>query len=52
MIDEYNKHLDFSKINKEEYKKLIIHLIYYCNLYPQDFKGITKFLIFCLKTEH
>ena len=52
MIDEYNKNLDFSKINKEEYKKLIIHLIYYCNLYPQDFKGITKFLIFCLKTEH
>ena len=53
MIDEYYQNLDFSKINKDEYKKLIIHLIYYCSLFPQDFdKGIIKFLIYCLKTEH
>ena len=53
MVDEYNQNMDFSKINKDEYKKLIIHLIYYCSLFPQEFdKGILKFLIFCLKTEH
>ena len=53
MVDEYYQNLEFSKINKDDYKKLIIHLIYYCSLFPQDFdKGIIKFLIYCLKTEH
>ena len=52
ILDEYDLNLDFSKVNKDEYKKLIIHLIYYCNLYPNDFnKEIIKFLIYCLKTE-
>ena len=54
MLDEYNQNLDFTKINKDDYKKLIVHLIYYCNnLYPQDFqKGIIKFLVYCLKIDH
>ena len=53
MVDEYYQNLDFNKINKDEYKKLIIHLIYYCSLFPQEFnKDIVKFLIYCLKTEH
>ena len=52
ILDEYYLNLDFSKVNKDEYKKLIIHLIYYCSLYPNDFnKEIIKFLIYCLKTE-
>ena len=53
MVDDLFQNLDFSKINKDEYKKLIIHLIYYCSLFPQEFdKTIIKFLIYCLKTEH
>ena len=53
LVGDYYQNLEFNKINKDEYKKLIIHLIYYCGLYPQEFhKGIIKFLIYCLKTEH
>ena len=52
ILDEYYLNLDFGKVNKDEYKKLIIHLIYYCSLYPNDFnKEIIKFLIYCLKTD-
>ena len=52
MIDEYYLNLDFGKINKDEYKKLIIQVIYYINLFPNDFnKDIIKFLIYCLKIE-
>ena len=53
MVDEFSQNLEFNKINKDEYKKLIIHLIYYCSLFPQEFdKTIIKYLIYCLKTEH
>ena len=53
IVDEYYQNLDFNKVNKDEYKKLIIHLIYYSSLFPQDIpKGVIKFLIYCLKTEH
>ena len=52
MVDEYYFNLDFSKINKDEYKKLIIQVIYYINLFPNDInKDIIKFLIYCLKIE-
>jgi len=52
MIDEYYLNLDFGKINKDEYKKLIIHIIYYCSLYPNDFdKEIIKFMIYCIKID-
>ena len=52
MLDEYYLNLDFGKINKDEYKKLIIHLIYYCSIFQNDFdKDIIKFLIYCLKTD-
>ena len=52
ILDEYYLNLDFGKVNKDEYKKLIIHLIYYCSIYPNDFKKeIIKFLIYCLKTD-
>ena len=52
MLDEYYLNLDFGKINKDEYRKMIVHLIYYCNLFPNDFnKEIIKFLLYCLKNE-
>ena len=50
MVDEYYLNLDFGKINKDEYKKSIIQVIYYINLFPNDInKDIIKFLIYCLK---
>ena len=52
MVDEYYLNLDFNKINKDEYKKMIIHLIYYCSLFSNDInKDILKFLVYCLKTD-
>ena len=52
MLDEYYLNLDFGKVNKDEYKKLIIQVIYYINLVPNDInKDIIKFLIYCLKIE-
>ena len=52
MIDEYYLNLDFGKINKDEYKKLIIHIIYFCSLYPNDFdKEIIKLMIYCIKID-
>ena len=52
MVDEYYLNLDFGKINKDEYKKLIIQVIYYINLFPNDInKDLIKFLIYCLKIE-
>ena len=52
MLDEYYVNLDFGKVNKDEYKKLIIQVIYYINLVPNDInKDIIKFLIYCLKIE-
>ena len=52
ILEEYYLNLEHGKINKDEYKKLIIHLIYYCSLFPNDFnKEIIKFLIYCLKTD-
>ena len=49
-FDEFYLTTEFGKINKDEYRKLVIHLIYYCSLFPNDFdKDIIKFLIYCLK---
>ena len=49
IFDIYYQTLDFSKISKEEYNKLVISLIYYCKIFqdevPQD---IDKFLYDCL----
>ena len=53
MLEGYLKKLDFGKVNKEEYKKLIMQLIYYCNMFQDDFpKDVIKFLVYCLKTEN
>ena len=52
LVDEYYLNLDFNKINKDEYKKIIIHLIYYCSLFTNDIsKDVIRFLIYCLKTD-
>ena len=49
MLDEYLKDLDPGKINKIDFEKIIIHLIYYTKLLPDKFpKDINKFLFYCL----
>ena len=50
-VSEYYRTLDYSKIDKEEYNKIIIYLIYYIsilnenNLFPKD---LSSFLFYCL----
>jgi len=49
MLEEYLKDLDPGKINKIDFEKIIIHLIYYTKLLPDKFpKDINKFLFYCL----
>ena len=50
-VNEYYRTLDYSKIDKEEFNKIIIYLIYYIsilnenNLFPKD---LSSFLFYCL----
>lgn len=50
-LNEYYKTLDYSKIDKEEFNKIIIYLIFYItilnenNLFPKE---LNKFLLYCL----
>jgi hypothetical protein len=50
-LNDYYKTLDYSKIDKEEFNKIIIYLIYYItilnenNLFPQE---LNQFLLYCL----
>ena len=52
MIDNYYNNLDFQKINKVEYEKIIIHLLFYSQLLANELpKDINKFLFYCLDLE-
>ena len=49
MVDNYYQTLDVKNIPKDEYKKLVVFLIYYCKLFEEDVpKDIDKFLYDCL----
>ena len=52
MLDNYYNSLDFKKINKIEYEKIIIHLLYYSRLIENKLpKDINKFLFYCFDLE-
>jgi len=49
ILNDYYKDLDYSKINKEEYNKIIIYLIYFTTILNDDFPEDTNlFLFYCL----
>ena len=49
ILNQYYEDLDDSKINKEEYNKLILYLIYYTTILNDDFpKDTSFFLFYCL----
>ena len=49
MVDSYYKTLDFKSIPKDEFKKLVVFLIYYCTLFEEEMpRDIDKFLCYCL----
>ena len=49
ILNKYYEDLDESKINKEEYNKLILYLIYYTTILNNDFpKDTNLFLFYCL----
>ena len=49
ILNDYYKDLDYSKINKEEYNKIIIYLIYFTTILNDDFpKDTNLFLFYCL----
>jgi len=49
ILNEYYNDLDYSKIDKNEFNKLIIYLIYFTTIFNDDFpKDITTFLFYCL----
>ena len=53
MLDNYYNSLDFKKINKIEYEKIIIHLLYYSRLIENKLpKDINKFLFYCFDLEY
>ena len=49
ILEEYYKDLDYSKINKNEYNKIIIYLIFFTTIFNDDFpKDTSLFLYYCL----
>ena len=49
ILKEYYNDLDYSKIDKNEFNKLIIYLIYFTTIFIDDFpKDINTFLFYCL----
>ena len=49
ILNEYYKDLDYSKIDKKEYNKIIIYLMYFTTIFNDDFpKDINLFLFSCL----
>ena len=49
ILNEYYKDLDYSKIDKKEYNKIIIYLMYFTTIFNDDFpKDINLFLFYCL----
>ena len=47
LLNVYSKDLDISKINKEEYNKLILYLLYYATILELP-KETNLFLFYCL----
>ena len=48
MLDNYYKDLNFQKIDKNEYEKVIIHLIYFTELFDNQLpKDLNRFLFYC-----
>ena len=53
ILNEYYKDLDYSKIDKNEYNKLIIFLMYFTTILNEEFpKEITLFLFYCLELDY
>lgn len=52
ILNQYYKDLDYSKIDKNEYNKIIIYLIYFTTIFSNDYKDFPKdtslFLFYCL----
>ena len=49
ILNEYYKDLNYSKIDKNEFNKLIIYLIFFTTIFNEDFpKDINFFLFYCL----
>ena len=53
MLNEYNKTLDYSKIDQAELNKIIIYLIYFITIlneptHPLFHKDLNTFLVYCL----
>ncbi len=49
ILNDYYKDLDYSKIDKEEYYRIIIYLIYFTTILNEDFpKDTNLFLFYCL----
>ena len=49
MIDNYYNNLDYQKIDKAEYGKIIINLLFYSKLIENELpKDVNKFLFYCL----
>ena len=52
MLNEYYNDLDDSKIDKIEYNKLIIYLMYFTTILNEEFpKDLTLFLFYCLELD-
>ena len=50
ILNDYYRDLDYSKIDKTEYNKIIIYLIFFTTIFNEDFpKDINLFLLYCLE---
>ena len=53
ILNDYYKDLDYSRIDKNEYNKLIIYLIFFTTIFNEDFPGnINLFLFNCLELDN
>ena len=49
LLNNYYIDLDFNKVNKYQYDKILICLLFYSHIFQNDFpKDINKFLFYCL----
>ena len=52
MLDNYYNDLDYKKINKIEYERIIIHLLFYSQFIENLPEDINKFLFYCFDLEY
>ena len=53
MLDNYYNDLNFNNIDKNEYEKIIIHLLYYSQLLENKLpKDINRFLFYCFDLQY